>query len=224
MPSLITLSPCHLVTLSPCHLHPLRLTVYAGGVAMAVVLFLASGTGQWLLHRQPRPMEARFDPETPVWQAAELRAWLERRPADDNEPVLVFASSLWSDYVLWELPPPARVYWYSHWNCFKVEQMTDGRGLEIAQTTPSRWRKFLEGYRINVVVLQATDPATSLYEYLLTQEGNPEADWQILCKSDNDREAAKGKPAGLVAVRRSRGMSLATLRRSVRAYASTKRR
>ncbi len=182
-----------------------RLAVYAGGVATAVVLFLASGTGHWLLYRQPRPGEKQVTAETPVVLADKLNDWIESGHEGTAGPLRIFASPLWADYVLWKLSEPGQVYWYNHWNCYSPERMRDGFQLLQLRGPPNDWRTIVNRYRLNVLVLKwkhqpdplARDQYESLVEHVLAQADRPDAEWKIIYLRP------EGPAAGLIAVRRT---------------------
>jgi hypothetical protein len=184
-----TLAPRLLVSLSPC------LLVFLGGVALGTLA--VSGTGQWLLHRRSRPFEKQFTAETPVLLTSRLKEWIaEGHPM----PLRILPSALWSDYLLYHLPPSAQVYWYTHWHCFTRQQYSDGIYLLRQETVPYDWHKLLDLYRINAVALR---PDTPMFHWLLQQEGRPDAQWRIIWKEGSSGpETAKDAPRGLVAVRR----------------------
>jgi hypothetical protein len=170
------------------------------GSMAAVALVLTSATGRWLLSQQPRPLEQQVSTDTPVRLMHELKAWIGRQAT--GVPLRVFHTVLWSDYLVWELPPSASVFWYSHWHCYGVERANDGTYLLALEPPPHDWRKIVDRYRFNVMVLQRQDPPSPLFVHLLAEEGRPGAEWEIIYK-DNPESGAKDRlPAGIVAVRR----------------------
>src|SRR5262249_9070035 len=154
-------------------------------------LFVGSASGQWLLRREPRPPERQTTDSTPVRASAELKAWVERNPSAG--PRRVFASVHWSDYLVWDLPPSASLYWYSHWDHFTPQHMGDGARLLALSDSPPNWRSVLERYRINTLALKGDDAARPLREYVLSPPGG--AEWEVIYRDDS----ATG---GLIAVRR----------------------
>ena len=167
--------------------------LYGIGLLAALALFLNSGTGQWLVQRKARPEEQQFAPMTPVALTRELESKMATMV-----PLRVFDSGWWNDYLLWKLPQPARVYWYSHWNCFSAVHANDGHRLMELRPPPNDWRTIVNRHRINALVLQAETPPKPLFQHLLDEENIPEEDreWRIICREDN------GPAAGVVAVRR----------------------
>jgi hypothetical protein len=127
----------------------LHRALWGGGVVAALALFVGSATGQWLLRREPRPPDRQTTDSTPVRASAELRAWIERNPSAG--PRRVFVSVHWSDYLVWDLPPSASIYWYSHWDHFTPQHMGDGARLLALSDAPPNWRSVLERYRINTL-------------------------------------------------------------------------
>jgi hypothetical protein len=161
------------------------------GIVAALALFVGSATGQWLLHREPRPVEKQTTDSTPVRASAELKAWIERNPSAG--PRRVFESVYWSDYLVWDLPPTATVFWYSHWDHFTPQLMGDGSRLLALSESPPSWRTVLARYRINTLALKGDDLSRPLREYILSPQGC--AEWEVIYRDDS--------PAGgLVAVRR----------------------
>jgi hypothetical protein len=161
------------------------------GALGALALFVGSATGQWLLFQQPRAAQAQTTDSTPVRASAELKAWIESHP--DAGPRRVFESVHWSDYLVWDLPPSASVYWYSHWDHFTPQNMGDGGRLLALSESPPGWRSVLERYRINTLVLKGDDIARPLREYVLSPQGGIE--WEVVYRDDS-------QAGGVVAVRR----------------------
>jgi hypothetical protein len=166
------------------------------GVAMlaagALGLLLASGTGRWLLRGQPRPAQEQVISATPVAAAERLKAWMAS-PGRAPGAVRVFASAEWCDYLLWELPPPAQVYFYSHWNCFAPRRLEDEARLLSLTRPPHDWRRILDRYRLNVLAVRADGQAgDALLEHLRAEATNPAAEWQLIYDAAD----------GVVAVRR----------------------
>jgi hypothetical protein len=156
-------------------------------------LLLASGSGRWLLRGHPRPVEEQFIAATPVAAAERLKAWMAGTPGQAPAAVRVFASAEWCDYLLWELPPPARLYFYSHWNCFAPRRLEDEARLLSLTRPPNDWRRILDRYRLNVLAVRADGQAgDALLEYLRAQAANPTAEWQLIYDEAD----------GVVAVRR----------------------
>src|SRR5262249_11456323 len=132
----------HLVTLSPCHL------VTALGALIAVGVLAASGTGRWLREGRARPLEEQFTTDTPFRLTATLKEGL----ADDPElrqrlgeavPLRILPASQWSDYLVYHLPPGARVYEYTHWHCYRLQQFSDGNYIMKTLTVPHDWHKMI---------------------------------------------------------------------------------
>jgi hypothetical protein len=172
------------------------------GVAVAVALLLASGTGRWLLRGRPRPVEEQFSEFTPVGPAQHLKDWIAQGSPQAPAPLRIFPSVVFSDYLLWELPPSARLYWYSHWHCFGPRRLADGNALLMRDGPPHDWRAVLERYRFNVLVLGAEeDAAGALFDFLLDEEHRPGSEWRILYKKPSEPQGTTG-PSALVAVRR----------------------
>jgi hypothetical protein len=161
------------------------------GVGAALALFVCSATGQWLLRQEPRPLEQQTTDSTPVRASAALKAWIERNPSAGSRRV--FESVHWSDYLVWDLPPSAMVFWYTHWDHFSPQLMGDGSRLLALSESPPGWRGVLARYRINTLALKGEDLARPLREYILSPQGN--AEWEVIYHDE-------GPAGGLVAVRR----------------------
>jgi hypothetical protein len=174
------------------------LLVVAGSVA--VTLLLSSGTGRWLRRQEPRPAEDQLSAATPVQLVNRLKGWMAG-PACPTA-LRIYCPPIWSDYLLWELPPFARLYWYSHWNVFSPQLFEDSRRLLQMETGPDGWRTVVERYRLNAVILAAEEPLDPLFEYLWAEARRPESEWWILYKGVSENESGTLKPSSLVAVRR----------------------
>jgi hypothetical protein len=176
---------------------PSRWPVAVGG-AIALGLFLASGTGQWLLRREPRPLDQQVSPMTPVEESSQIKRWLARSEPETSMGVRLFATSQWSDYLLRDLPPSARVYYYTHWNAYAPRRMQDAEALLQLSRPPRDWHAVVDRYRLNMLALRGDSRSSRLIEYLTAEEQNPRAEWQIMHKG----RPLDGIPSGLVAVRR----------------------
>ncbi len=183
-----------LVSLSP----PLLVCV-SGGVA--AVLFLLSGTGQWLLGQGPRSRELGLSPRTPVAATDRFKEWLAR---PDAPTCRVYCPSEWSDYLLWELPPKATVYRYSHWQYFPPQSNDRYFALLDLRPPPGGWRSVLERTRLNVVFVRAGDGPAALYDYLRGEKARgADSEWEILYDDQPPGEDSPAPDSTLVAVRRT---------------------
>jgi hypothetical protein len=149
-----------------------RTLVWAGGLAV-LVLLVGSPSGRWLLGQGPRPLSERFQSETPVAPADDIR---QPGPV----PRRVFCSPAWSDYLLWSLPPGDTLYWYSHWHCYSPERMVDGFRLLGRRDPPNGWRSLLDRYRFNCLALLPDEDAKPLCAFLQAQRGQPAAEWDVI--------------------------------------------
>ena len=172
------------------------------GLVAAAVLVLASGTGQWLLRREPRPVSQQVSAVTPVEVSSQIRQWLARTEPQTPMAVRLFPASLWSDYLLWDLPPSARVYWYTHWNVYTPRRMQDADQLLLLAPPPNDWRGILDRYRLNMLALRGDARSSRLFDHLLAEEKNPAAEWEIIYKGPSLDGTPGGRPAALVATRR----------------------
>jgi hypothetical protein len=163
-------------------------------IVCALALVLASGSGRWLLSGQPRPVAEQVTAATPVAAAERLKAWNGGTVAHGPRALRVFASTEWSDYLLWELPPPAQLYFYSHWNCFAPRRLEDEARLLSLTRPPHDWRRILDRYRLNVVALRPDGRCgDALLQQLRADAGKPDAEWQLIYNEAD----------GVVAVRRA---------------------
>jgi hypothetical protein len=183
----------------------------AAGAVAAVLLVLASPSARWLFGQEARPPEELVRPETPLAVARDLRAPLPGTSAAERAPLRVFCSPIWSDYLLWKLPPGDQLFWYTHWHCYSARRMTDGNRFRQLHGPPNDWQTILARYRFNVVALLNEDDSRPLFEYLLAQRGQPGSAWEVTVYDSNTAsgtdEAASGPPRpgepwGLVARRR----------------------
>jgi hypothetical protein len=157
----------------------------------ALVLLLCSGTGRWLLRGRPRPVEQQVTAVTPVELTGRLKAWLAQ--PGGAVPLRVFNWHRWGDYLLWELPPAAQVYVYSHAHCYSVRRLEDGERLRRLDVAPVSWRALLDRYRFNAVVLEA-EPGSPLFGHLRQDAHDPASQWQILYDNAPSRLPATGAP------------------------------
>jgi hypothetical protein len=135
-----------------------------------LALLFFSGSTQWLLYQRPRPIEEQVTAVTPVELVQPLRDWI-----GDRE-VRVFTTYLWSDYLLWELPPSAQLFWYTHYEVFKEERLRHLTRILAMRPAPNDWRTLLDRYRIDVLVLSA-DEAHALLEHFLHGK---EPGWRVI--------------------------------------------
>jgi hypothetical protein len=154
--------------------------VPAGAGAVALLFF--SATGSWLLGA-PKPLHDRLREETPVAVARDL---CEPPPLGVGRPPLrVFCSAEWGDYLVWRLPPPDQVFWYSHWHCYTPQRIVDGNCLLALHGPPHDWKAVLNRYRFNVLALRNDGDTRGLFGYLLEQWGRPESEWDVTVYPDN---------------------------------------
>ncbi len=169
-----------------------RRGVFLLGAVGALALLLGSGTGHWLLTRTPRPLEQQVDAETPLEPARVIAA-----AVNDDQPLRVFASTVWSDYFLWQLPPQVNLFWYSHWNCFTLQRMGEGSRLRNLSLPPTDWKDVIKRNHLDIVALSRADADHPLYDYLQEQRDKPDSQWEILYPKKGDSDAQ-----GIVARRR----------------------
>lgn len=172
------------------------------GVLLAVALLLGSGTARWLARGVPRPVEQQVSVLTPVRPAEAIKAWLAKDGPRTPMTLRVFSASVWGDYFLWDLPPSATVYRYSHWNCYSPQRMTDAEHLLLCSGPPHDWRRLIDQYRLNALALRGDGRSSLLFDYLLREAERPESEWQILYQGDDLGVGERERPAALVAVRR----------------------
>lgn len=183
-------------------IHPrVAVSLFGCGATAAVGLMLLSGSGRWLLSQQPRPIAEQVSADTPVRLVGALKAWLARPDGPVAMPLRIFHPVLWSDYLLWELPPSASIYWYTHWHAYKVERSNDGKYLTELEPPPNDWRKIVDTCRFNVLLLQREDPPSPLFDHLLRQDCRPDAAWRIVYKDYSEGAQQTGQPVGIIAVR-----------------------
>lgn len=161
-------------------------------VAASGVLLLASPTSRWLFTQQPRPVREQVTRTTPVEPARRLLGWMADGPAHPSPRI--FASLVWSDYLLWALPPEAQLFLYTHYEVFHPRRMAQRDRLLRRRGPPSDWHSILEREGFDVLALSGDEPLTDLADYLREQAGKPDAEWDILYDGE--------EPRGVVAVRR----------------------
>jgi hypothetical protein len=176
--------------------------------ACALALLFGSATGSWLLGA-PKPLPERLREETPEAVARDLCA---PQPDGARPPLRVFCSAVWSDYLVWRLPPEDQVYWYSHWHCYTLRHMNDGNYLLALHGPPHDWKAIVNRYRFNVLALSNKDrgDGRGLFGYLLEQAGRPGSEWDVTVYADGFApgvrvpagEVSPDKVWGLVARRR----------------------
>jgi hypothetical protein len=171
-------------------------TSYFVLLAVALGILLVSDTARWILRRHSRPFQQQFTEETPVLLTANLKSWLASK---EGVPLRILPSLPWSDYLLYHLPPSARVYQYTHWHCYRVQQFIDGNYMMRTLDYPNDWRKMVDLYRINAVALE-DDPDFPLFAYMLGQQNKSGAEWQVIYQ---ETPAGANRPDKLVAVRRT---------------------
>jgi hypothetical protein len=150
LPLLVSLSPCLLVSLS-------------------VLAF--SGSVHWLIHQSPRPIEKQVTAVTPVELVQPLRDWI-----GDRE-VRVFAPYQWSDYLLWELPPSAQLFWYTHYEAFPAERLRHLTRILMMRPAPNDWRTLLNHYQLDVLALSDDAPGRELFAHFLHGK---EPGWRVI--------------------------------------------
>jgi hypothetical protein len=178
--------------------------ITVGGV-IAVGLLLASGSGRWLLSQHPRPVEEQFSRATPVEAEKRLEEWMARDPSQTR--LRVFTSILWSDYLLWKLPPSAQLYLYTHWQLYHPRRLAHQFRLlrmSPAPPSPDGWRTILERSRFNVLALSADDGVEDLLDYVLAEERRPGSEWKIIYKGGDRRH-----PTEVLAIRKIDPFALA---------------
>jgi hypothetical protein len=141
------------------------------GVPIALILLFFSGSVQWLLHQRPRPIEEQVTAITPVELVQPLRDWI-----GDRE-VRVFTTYLWCDYLLWKLPPSARLFWYTHYEAFKEERLRHLNRILAMRPAPNDWRTLLDHYRLDVLVLSDEAPGRELFAHFLHGK---EPGWRVI--------------------------------------------
>jgi hypothetical protein len=154
--------------------------VPAGASAVALLLF--SATGSWLLGA-PRPLKDRLREETPEAVARDLCEPLQ--PGAARQPLRVFCSAVWSDYLVWRLSAEDQVYWYSHWHCYTPQHINDGNYLLALHGPPHDWQAIVNRYRFNVLALRNEGDSRGLFGYLLEQWGRPVSEWDVTVYTNN---------------------------------------
>jgi hypothetical protein len=145
-------------------------------VLLAAIFFRASNAPVWHL-----------DP----WAHWKFGQWIcEHGRLPERDPFSPYSDHSHPLVDVWDLPPSASIYWYSHWDHFTPQHMGDGARLLALSAAPPSWRSMLERYRINTLALEGDDAARSLRDYVLSPQGS--AEWEVIYRDDS----------GLVAVRR----------------------
>jgi hypothetical protein len=131
------------------------------------------------LLRGPRSIEDRVAAGTPVELTERLKDWLGDRPAR------VFAPLGWSDYLLWQLPPTAQVFMYTHYEAFPPTALRHANRILAMRPPPNGWRSLLKDYRIDVLALADEDPGKALFAHF--REGK-EPGWRVIYVNDEQTE------------------------------------
>lgn len=183
----------------------LRKTVIAAMIV--VVFFLWSIPGQWLLAGQPTPLERSLSSGTP-WQLAlelqgrpagdtawspELQTWLHKHYAQGRYQGRLFTTETSGDYLLWSLPEDNTVFMYSHVHLFPPEHW---QLVAAVRYGSPHWRKVLDHFKINVVVVEAELNAR------LAQLLHEDAQWLVVRDETGDRSKYDYRCRLLVAVRK----------------------
>jgi hypothetical protein len=169
-----------------------RMLIGLAGLVCTVAVLLASGTGRWLLRGSPRPGQQQVSALTPVELVEHLKACIGTRDAR------VFAPIPWSDYLLWELPPTAQLFLYTHWEIFPPERLQHANRILTMRPAPNDWRTLLDRYKFDVLALSANEPGKDLFDHFL-REGEP--GWRIYYAGGDD-------PTELIAVRDGSGTGM----------------
>jgi hypothetical protein len=187
-----------------------------GGLAVVLVLF--SPAVRWVVGH-PLPVEDRVSPLVPSHLAAELPA---RRPEAPGRRVLTLPY-WWSDYLLWQLPPGDRVFWYSRPEAFMPWLGKAAPGMD---PSVDEWRKLIDQQGFDVLLVQA-DSTAGLYSYLdrlprerparalgallaaqtpleaaaiaQAEQDQPSGEWKVIA----DNTSTKDLGCGLLVVRRA---------------------
>jgi hypothetical protein len=169
---------------------------------LCTFLVVLAPSGRWVLGGPPRPLERLVRPETPLLVAHDLDA-----ESEAGQPLRVFCSEVWGDYLLWELAPRAAVYWHSPYQGFSPAHLKDGVRLQGLRGGVLDWQSVIQKYQLDVLAVHNDEPSRPLFEYLLAQRDRPGAEWDVVVYESNTHrltaEEQAPEPWGLVARRRT---------------------
>jgi hypothetical protein len=175
--------------------------------ALVVLAFLWSAPGQWVLSRQPMPLDRGVYGGTP-WQVAfqlegpdgvtdeaflQLRRYLRRYYPEGHFRGGIFTSETAGDYLVWALAPQTPLFIYTHVHLFPAQAWEDC--VTIKHALPG-WEEILKHHQVNLVVIEP-----ELYPALRNALYG-DAAWQLLL--DEFKWPGKRDPRArlLVAVRK----------------------